>query len=156
MRINDATLDDLDRLVEGWVALAADQRRYGSHILPEANRDLIRQTLATHVVDGTALVAREADRVVGFVTFELERDGLERSVTRGVVQNVHVESTARGEGIGSALLEAAEERLREHGASVLTLEVMAENDDARRLYRRLGYRPHRIELEKNDTHTKER
>lgn len=148
MRIEPASIDDVDRLVEAWAALAADQRQYGSHILPGENRARIQRLFASHAVDGTALVALEDDDVVGFVTFEVERNGFERSVRRGVVQNVFVEEAARDAGVGSALIEAAEAALAERGAEVVVLEVMADNDAARRLYRRLGYRPHRIEYEK--------
>ena len=153
MRIEPASIDDVDRLVEAWASLATDQRQYGSHILPAENRARIKRLFASHAVDGTALVALEDDEVVGFVTFEVERNGFERSVPRGVVQNVFVEADARGAGVGSALIEAAEAALAERGAEVAVLEVMADNDEARRLYRRLGYRPHRIEYEKADIGT---
>ena len=47
---------------------------------------------------------------------------------------------ARGRGIGSALLEAAEQHARRKGCTRLRLEVRRDNKTARRLYERRGYR----------------
>ncbi|WP_128475907.1 GNAT family N-acetyltransferase [Halorussus pelagicus] len=96
--------------------------------------------------------------LVGFVTFGIESNSYEQDTLRGIVQNLYVVSERRSEGVGSALLDAAESELSDAGADAVSLEVMADNADARRFYRRHGYAPHRIELEKsveNDTLTKE-
>jgi ribosomal protein S18 acetylase RimI-like enzyme len=45
----------------------------------------------------------------------------------------------RGYGIGSALLAYAEDRAREHGDTRLGLSAGIGNEDARRLYERLGF-----------------
>ncbi|NIS28872.1 MAG: GNAT family N-acetyltransferase, partial [Actinobacteria bacterium] len=99
-----ATLEDLDRVVELWVALAAEQRAHGSHLTAEPNRDVMREALAQAVVDHSCLVAREGPRdddVVGFVSFDVERGGLDSDAERGVVENLYVVPEARGDGIGS-------------------------------------------------------
>jgi len=57
-----------------------------------------------------------------------------------------VEDGYRGRGIGTALWQVAEERCREHGATMASLDVEVANTAARRLYERLGYAvvgPHR-------------
>ncbi|WP_430392130.1 GNAT family N-acetyltransferase [Dyella sp. 20L07] len=46
---------------------------------------------------------------------------------------------ARGKGVGSALLEAAEHTAKRRRCKVLRLEVRTDNDVAIRLYERLGY-----------------
>jgi ribosomal protein S18 acetylase RimI-like enzyme len=46
----------------------------------------------------------------------------------------------RGQGLAKALLAAAERAARAHGASVMRLEVRADNAEARALYERRGYR----------------
>ena len=45
----------------------------------------------------------------------------------------------RGQGIGRALLAAAERHAREHGCCKLTLEVLETNERARGLYRSVGF-----------------
>lgn len=47
---------------------------------------------------------------------------------------------ARGKGVGTALIEAAEAAARQRRCQALRLEVRTDNDRALRLYERLGYR----------------
>jgi ribosomal protein S18 acetylase RimI-like enzyme len=51
---------------------------------------------------------------------------------------VAVEEEMRGRGLGSSLLDSAEERARLTGSSRLSLDVSVKNEDARRLYERRG------------------
>ena len=139
---------DAAALADLWVGLATDQRRHGSHLLPEENRTRVRETMLRHAVTDTALVARRDGEVVGFVTFGQETESFEQDVTRGVVHNIYVRAGDRGEGIGSELLATAEEVLVSRGVDTLSLQAMAPNDAARTFYRRHGYEPHRVELEK--------
>lgn len=148
MDVDRPATDEADAIADMWVALAREQRPHGSHLLADANRAHVRASVARHVVAGDLLVARRADEPVGFVWFELETGAYEQDATRGLVRNLYVRPDHRGEGVGSDLLAAAEERLRSAGAETLSLEVLAANEDARRFYRRHGYSPHRVELEK--------
>jgi ribosomal protein S18 acetylase RimI-like enzyme len=52
----------------------------------------------------------------------------------------------RGQGIGSALLDAVEARLRELSVEDMVISVVTTNDDAMRLYRRRGAEPFVTEL----------
>ncbi|MFW6017737.1 MAG: N-acetyltransferase family protein [Halapricum sp.] len=147
--VEAATMSDLDRLVECWLELAAGQREYGSHLQTSANRNRIRGSFARRIAREQARVARDTDRIVGFVTFTMAGSTFARSVRRGVVQNLYVEPVARGAGIGTELLEAAEQALVEAGADVISLEAMADNELARQFYRDRGYHPHRVTYEKS-------
>ena len=140
--------DEADALADLWVDLAADQRRHGSHLRADANRPAIHETMLQHVVSGTVLVARRGNETIGFVTFGTESGRYRQDARRGMVHNIYVRPADRGVGIGSALLERAEAALESMGVDVIALESMAENDAARSFYRRHGYAPHRIELEK--------
>jgi ribosomal protein S18 acetylase RimI-like enzyme len=158
VRIESATLGDVEALVDLWVDLARDQRTYDSHLATEANRTPVRESVGHHVLADGVLVARADGDLVGFVMYGPETGDYEETVDRGVVHNLYVVPGARGAGLGSALLERAEAALAEAGADVVSLEAMAGNEAARRFYERHGYRPHRVELEKpvrNDTHSKE-
>jgi len=147
MEIAAPDTEAASRLVELWLGLAESQRAYGSHLLVEPNREVIRETVLQHIVTGSVLVARD-DEIVGFVTFSKQTDRYAKAMSRGLIENLYVQPGRRGEGIGSALLEAAQERLAEKGVAVVSLEVMATNEEARRFYRRHGYGEHRLELEK--------
>ena len=161
-RIEPATADDVDAVVDMWVTLAAGQREHGATLRAEANRAAVREWVAQSVVTGELLVAREpapdaetdgsGDRdadPVGFVGFSLERGDYERDAVRGTVSNLFVVPERRGEGIGAALLDAAERALAEAGAGGVTLEALADNDRARAFYAEHGYDSHRVELTKS-------
>lgn len=156
---------DAEAVADCWVALAEDQQAYGSRLYADRNRSAARETALRHAVTGGLFVARrvaegrsegaadESDGdgdgdVVGFVTASRATGEFVEAEERGVVRNIYVRPAERGRGIGTALLAAAESHLAEQGVSVVSLEVMAENDAARRFYRRHGYDDHRLELRK--------
>ncbi|MFC6718503.1 GNAT family N-acetyltransferase [Natrialbaceae archaeon GCM10025810] len=162
VRIELATADDLEAVVDCWVRLAREQRRYGSYVLPEANRETMFQTLGAYRVDDGLLVARlEGDSgderdvereygrgVVGFTSFSIERGALELEATRGHLSNLYVVPEFRGRGIGTRLLEAVEDALADRGVDAVILEAMAGNEAARRFYGRAGYVPFRVGMER--------
>jgi GNAT superfamily N-acetyltransferase len=53
---------------------------------------------------------------------------------------LYVRPSARGQGLGTALLRAAAEHVQAQGAEMLALEVLESNTAAKRLYDRLGFR----------------
>ena len=81
---------------------------------------------------GCALVWRDAGKILG--TAVGAWDGL-----RGWIYHLAVTQSHQGEGIGSALLAAAEERLHARGVRQINLMVYEENPRAEALYLRSGY-----------------
>jgi ribosomal protein S18 acetylase RimI-like enzyme len=89
------------------------------------------------------LIARRGGERVGFL---LLLDELPDEVTllpQGFVAYMAVEPGARHMGVGSALLAAAEDEARRRGLPYISLMVTEENDAARRLYQRAGFRTER-------------
>lgn len=146
--IERATIDDVPALIDQWVTLASNQREYGSHVYGTENEATVRRYLGERIVDDRAFVVRDGSEILGFVTVALEESSYRRDVRRGIVENVYVRPDRRGEGLGSALIERAERTLAARGADVVVLESLVDNDAARRLYERLGYEEHRLQLEK--------
>jgi ribosomal protein S18 acetylase RimI-like enzyme len=147
MEILNPSLSAAEDLVEMWLSLAEGQRRFESHLVVKKNRARIREAICNHIATGRLLMARE-DEISGFVMFTVEVGGYEQDVRRGIVENLYVEPQYRNEGIGGKLLTQAEEKLADQGVDVVALEVMANNEGGRQFYRRHGYEPHRLELEK--------
>jgi ribosomal protein S18 acetylase RimI-like enzyme len=155
--VEPATPGDAAAVVDLWVALATDQRRHGSHLRAAANRAPVRASLARAAADGRLEVARDGDDMVGYVRYAVERGPLAQDATRGVVRDLYVVPGQRDAGVGTALLDAAEAALRERGVDVVGVEALADNEAAIRLYERRGYRPRRIEFEReveNDKHSR--
>jgi ribosomal protein S18 acetylase RimI-like enzyme len=55
------------------------------------------------------------------------------------IYDIEISPGHRGRGYGRALLQAAEERARQHGASAIGLNVFGANTVARNLYESSGY-----------------
>ncbi|TFD71829.1 ribosomal protein S18-alanine N-acetyltransferase [Cryobacterium sp. Hb1] len=62
-----------------------------------------------------------------------------QGATEGDIQTIAVADTARGHGLGRALMEALISEARKRGARLIFLEVRADNPGAQRLYQRLGF-----------------
>ncbi|MFB6133216.1 MAG: GNAT family N-acetyltransferase [Halanaeroarchaeum sp.] len=149
VRIEAASMNDVDPVTDQWVALVDDQRQYGSHLRGEANRNAAKSLVEQYVhADGLGVARGSDGTILGFVMYHVERGMFEQDVRRGIVENVFVVPSRRSEGIGTDLMEYAEDALEAEGVDVVALSVMAENSAAREWYRENGYRPHRVTVER--------
>lgn len=131
-----AALPELAALLEEAVRGGASV----GFVLPLADGEL--ETYWSGVVASVAsgqkvlLVARKEDRLAGTVqvAFEPRANGSHRAE----IQKLLVHRWARRQGIGAALMGAAEEAARAANRTLLVLDTRV-GDDAERLYRRLGY-----------------
>lgn len=149
VHVESATMDDVEAISAQWTDLVDGQRRYGTHLLAAENETAARSIIEQYVHGDGLVVARSDTRgVVGFVMFHVE-DGLyEQDATRGIVDNVYVVPSRRGDRIGSRLLDYAERALEDRGVDITALSVMAANDEVADWYRRRGYEAHRLTLER--------
>jgi GNAT superfamily N-acetyltransferase len=95
--------------------------------------------------DAAVFVAAVDGRVAGFVEVLLRRPPEQPSMIKprllGYVRELGVSEDARGTGIGSQLMQAAEEWARLVGAQAMMVDTGAKNSQAQRFYReRMGYR----------------
>ncbi len=75
------------------------------------------------------------------VTFVLKQFGRPYKEGELLMDGICVAKGARGQGIGSRLLEAVFEFARQNDYRTVRLDVVDTNPGARRLYERLGFRP---------------
>lgn len=134
MTIRPATEADRDLIRELWEEFEEelDGEAYLRETWDEAWDDL-SQT----VREGVALIAEDDGRAVGFVFCVLG----ERGRKTAHVTDIYVRPEARSQGIGRELLAALIEPAGEAGLAHLSLEVLVDNTEARRLYERLGFAP---------------
>jgi ribosomal protein S18 acetylase RimI-like enzyme len=66
--------------------------------------------------------------------------GIRATHKHGAIQNVGITPQHRGHGVGTALINAALVGFQQVGLPRAYLEVTAQNDQAVRLYKRLGFR----------------
>jgi GNAT superfamily N-acetyltransferase len=96
------------------------------------------RNLAGEVADGarTLLVASDTSGIVG--TVQMIPAKQENQPHRADIAKMLVHRRARGRGVGSALMRAAEDSARAAGRTLLVLDT-ATGSDAERLYARLGW-----------------
>ncbi|MFB6094532.1 MAG: GNAT family N-acetyltransferase [Halanaeroarchaeum sp.] len=80
------------------------------------------------------LVAEEAGTILGFAELTVSD-----ATDVGAIQWLHVDPDARGEGVGSALLEAAEESLEERDVARIEGAVLTTNVEGIAFYEDHGY-----------------
>jgi ribosomal protein S18 acetylase RimI-like enzyme len=84
------------------------------------------------------LVAEVGGQLAGYLRLKHMTRLPENAHVFGVF-GLAVALAARRKGVAAALLAAAEDRARAHGATKLSLRVLSTNNPALRLYERLGY-----------------
>ncbi len=104
-------------------------------LLHEARAQLQRDERAVY------LVATNDDTPVGHALLKLPPLGTEHPRLAGVpeIEDIYVAAECRSTGIGSRLLEEAEDAARSRGFDRLGLAVALRNTAARRFYDRAGY-----------------
>ena len=93
--------------------------------------------------DAFVLAARRDGELIGYAFVEMRQpdETWEMGERYAELASLAVTSSARGEGLGGALLDAVEEELRALGITDLRLGVVAGNHAAERFYGRRGMRP---------------
>jgi ribosomal-protein-alanine N-acetyltransferase len=91
-----------------------------------------RKDAFTLVVEATRTNGQKAGAIVGFLVAEARRD-------TGHILTIDVLPSARQVGVGSKLLSAAEDKLRNGGCRYVYLETAVDNQIALVFYKRQGY-----------------
>lgn len=108
----------------------ADETTFTDYFAEQLQRD-----------DVAILVAEIESQIVGFVFTRIEPASIEAlSDVSGWIHDIFLDESARGHGLGKALLEAAINALRELGANTLMLAVSPKNETARRVFEKQGFR----------------
>jgi ribosomal protein S18 acetylase RimI-like enzyme len=131
--LSEAAVDDVEGLADLFDAY---RRFYGRSADVTSARCYVQERLT----DGPTrfFVERKEREVRGFVHLLPSFDTLAMR-PMWILEDLFVEPSARGEGIGAALLTHAEQFAREAGASRLTLSTAHTNVVAQRLYERHGW-----------------
>jgi ribosomal protein S18 acetylase RimI-like enzyme len=124
VRVRRAELSDLDDLValeeSSFATDRLSREQYRRHLDSETAQVLVASANHRRFLGTAVVFFRKGSKVAR-------------------LYSIATHAEARGKGVGSALLEASEHLARRRHCKVLRLEVRTDNDDAIRLYERLGY-----------------
>jgi len=136
--IHQSTIADLETIFEMMCHMQRDDPWEEPFHEPTVRANLVE--LVQNPVYGVAYIVRENAAPIGYLVicfdYSLEYRGI-----GAWIDELFVEPSHRGKGIGTQLLDLAEQASREHRAKVLHLEVNHGNP-AIELYRRRGFSAH--------------
>ncbi len=143
--IRPATLDDYPALCALWDEVNAVHAAAAPGVYRQPDGPCVSREYVASLIDGAdaaILVAEGSAGVLGFAQVTVsDAADIPIHVPRrlGTVGTLSVGAAFRRQGIGTALMRAAEEWARAHGATSLNVGVWEFNTQARALYERLGY-----------------
>jgi ribosomal protein S18 acetylase RimI-like enzyme len=154
LTISRAGVEALDRLRQLWLELHRHHQAVGGAALgPYVDDDAswtARRTLYEDFLagGGFAVLAERDGELIGYAmvavktSAEIEFDDTWRSGARvAEIETLSVSHSARGAGVGSALLDRVDAELEAAGIHDVVIAAFATNTDAIRLYERRGFRP---------------
>jgi ribosomal protein S18 acetylase RimI-like enzyme len=143
VRIQRCTAEQLPECLPGLVTLLVDAVDGGASVgfLPPLSKTDAREYwlgVGTALAQGKRILlnAHEAQTLVGSVQLDLAT--MPNGAHRAEVMKLFVLRSARGHGVGRALLASVEEVARRHDRALLVLDTRP-GDAAERLYLRAGY-----------------
>jgi GNAT superfamily N-acetyltransferase len=104
--------------------------------LPVPTMERLRAIVADPAV--TLLVARDVHEIVGTTTVIVYTTPF---WIKARLDEVVVDESARGKGVGAALVQASLDLARAKGVEVVELQSGVQRDAAHRLYARMGFKP---------------
>lgn len=136
VEIRQARECDLPQMMDLAAVSHRDTRFFLDSRFPEArSRDLYRKWIARDVYAERVLVAKPNEDILGYVS--LTSPDAENHVSLSLIA---VAEKARGQGVGSALLEAALRVAAESYPCRVSVATRAANITAQRLYQSAGFR----------------
>ena len=135
MLIRPARPDDVDAIVRAYDWLFAPPGSVPLRWDPAHAGERLRGMIES--ADTDVLVADDDGAIAGICTIYDDIDSV-RFGRRAWVEDLAVDPAQRSRGIGKALMDAAKDWAREHGASHLELDSAEPRVDAHRFYEREG------------------
>jgi ribosomal protein S18 acetylase RimI-like enzyme len=130
LTIRKLAYEDLHELE--WDGEYTHFRRLYFHAYQQQNKGAAILWVAEH--SGFGIIGQAFVQLIG------SRPELSDGRHRAYIYSVRVRTPFQNVGIGSQMMQSAEDNLFQQGFSFATLNVSKENPDAQRFYERIGYR----------------
>lgn len=155
-RVEELTVEEVDRVARLFQELVEAQAEVVEGAWPVRSREASwahrRKQYLQWLGEGSArmfaAVPAGAGEALGYAVLSVKPSMASWDVGPrvGELETLAVAPAARGQGIGTMLIEACRERLRAEGVTHWAVAVVEANERATRLYERAGFRPFYREL----------
>jgi GNAT superfamily N-acetyltransferase len=135
MRLTKAIHSDIPELIELLGRLFEQELEF------EPNSDLQKKALSKIILDpkiGIILVARQDEKILGMINL-LFTASTALGAKVAILEDMVVQPTSRGEGIGSQLIDYAIGEAKKEGCKRITLLTDIENTKAQSFYLKNGF-----------------
>ncbi|MDO5712220.1 MAG: GNAT family N-acetyltransferase [Micrococcales bacterium] len=153
IRIDRAHLRDLTKVKPLWKAMLADYRELSDGVWevrePQEAWQRRHQEYLEWINDAGGVVFlatdtdTETDEIVGYAALRFVTSGatFDLGESFGDIETLAVKPGYRGKGVGAALLAACQRELERREIKFVSLQTLASNEKALRLYERAGFQP---------------
>lgn len=146
--------DEIDEVRDLWGILLQHHQDVATHLAPLGRRLSVEESWVIRraqylewLATGTAklwivrprISSTEPPVAYCFVRMGEPSGSWDWGLQSGVLETLVVDPSARGAGLGTQLFRMAESHFRDLGVHVLKVSLIAGNEGAIRLYRRLGF-----------------
>ena len=149
MKLVEATVDDLNALVDRWYNLAKRMEDYSElnelvyakvHEVPD---DGFRAHLDDEDITDYLIVHK--GETIGFITLRTGRHPSRQYSKYLRIVNIAIDEDNRSQGHGTAVIERVKELARERECDHLKVSCEWQNEGARRFYRNTGFQPKQVD-----------
>ncbi len=144
VEIRQATESDASGIVKIFhqVSVLHYQNVEREFVLPELKDEekYIAETINNK--NAVLFVAEENKKISGYLILYIMTYPADffADTKKGFIGSIGVDENCRGKGVGTKMLNAAEDYLRKNGICVFETDVFVFNEGAERLYNRFGFR----------------
>ena len=150
MELVEATVEDLDALVERWYSLAKAMEAHDdlNELVYAAVDEVPDDGFRAHFDDEkiTDYLVVHQGEAIGFVTLR-EGHHPSRQYSQYLrIVNLAVDEKHRGQGHGTGVVDRVKDLARDQGCDHIKVSCEWQNEDARRFYRDTGFRPKQVDF----------
>lgn len=98
---------------------------------------------------GIVFVAQESESIVGYICGYIGTFLYRQNPTMAEIDNMVVEESARGKGVGSNLIKTFETEAKHRGAKRIKISALIANTRAHGFYTKSGFHQHELVFEKD-------
>lgn len=152
MEIRAAGLDDIDVIAALNGALFAEDAGQRDPLMDQGWPAREGRAYFADLLGGphnVGFVAQEGGETVGYLVGRLREPARVRPVRIASLESIFVQEEHRSQGIGEQLTARFLDWARQQGADRVEVVAYAANEAAIRFYRRLGFIPHNVVLERD-------